>query len=625
MKDLTPLKIIDTNKDDINNFVNITDKAIFSEKLNEKVNLIEQLLGHIKQLLVRVDNILSKEKLTTISSSIDNINKTFLMLKNSTTNNTLNDLDSLYQEISKIYKSLKVDAINVINNTNISKYNNLITKVNQKLEEIKNITIDNKDEQTLITLYNNIKNNIDPITNLHNILTMIDSILTKPNLNQSKGDTLNRKFLLFAKINDQIIDSLYKSKNNLIYACYTLEDNSKYYAIVKSEEEINIIDQSFTNLPNLILTKDNIINTCKIIINNATIYYNINEYMRYIEKSYRNKMTKEIDEVILKYKRRLRMLEQSITNQLSFIDEIALLVNNKPSSKYPNITYKDVPLNEYFKDYDKNLDSKTREIERLIVEVLLNDNVTSVFETSSILKALYDEDILTDLITSDYSNNNSTPTVNTNDNIKIDIPSTKVTTNYERITNYLNSRVKELKLLIDSPKINVTITKEDDYLFKDINTVLDLHTAIIICDKVYKKGQGNYALTDYLKTGNTIKFTSKYGARELVNKIDRSNYIKLLLENILKRYLYLKDNNLSNFINSFINKDINIEDIVKLLLDNEELITYSLANFDYDYLDSSKDKSKKINEILTNKEDFLIVKINNILEEIKKIDSLIKK
>ena len=603
MKDLTPLKIIDTNKDDI----------------------IEQLLGHIKQLLVRVDNILSKEKLTTISSSIDNINKTFLMLKSSTTNNTLNDLDSLYQEISKIYKSLKVDAINVINNTNISKYNNLITKVNQKLEEIKNITIDNKDEQTLITLYNNIKNNIDPITNLHNILTMIDSILTKPNLNQSKGDTLNRKFLLFAKINDQIIDSLYKSKNNLIYACYTLEDNSKYYAIVKSEEEINIIDQSFTNLPNLILTKDNIINTCKIIINNATIYYNINEYMRYIEKSYRNKMTKEIDEVILKYKRRLRMLEQSITNQLSFIDEIALLVNNKPSSKYPNITYKDVPLNEYFKDYDKNLDSKTREIERLIVEVLLNDNVTSVFETSSILKVLYDEDILTDLITSDYSNNNSTPTVNTNDNIKIDIPSTKVTTNYERITNYLNSRVKELKLLIDSPKINVTITKEDDYLFKDINTVLDLHTAIIICDKVYKKGQGNYALTDYLKTGNTIKFTSKYGARELVNKIDRSNYIRLLLENILKRYLYLKDNNLSNFINSFINKDINIEDIVKLLLDNEELITYSLANFDYDYLDSSKDKSKKINEILTNKEDLLIVKINNILEEIKKIDSLIKK
>ncbi len=618
MKDLTPLKIIDTNKDDINNFVNITDKAIFSEKLNEKVNLIEQLLGHIKQLLVRVDNILSKEKLTTISSSIDNINKTFLMLKSSTTNNTLNDLDSLYQEISKLYRILKVDAINVINNTNISKYNNLITKVNQKLEEIKNITIDNKDEQTLITLYNNIKNNIDPITNLHNILTMIDSILTKPNLNQSKGDTLNRKFLLFAKINDQIIDSLYKSKNNLIYACYTLEDNSKYYAIVKSEEDINIIDQSFTNLPNLILTKDNIINTCKIIINNATIYYNINEYMRYIEKSYRNKMTKEIDEVILKYKRRLRMLEQSITNQLSFIDEIALLVNNKPSSKYPNITYKDVPLNEYFKDYDKNLDSKTREIERLIVEVLLNDNVTSVFETSSILKVLYDEDILTDLIISDYSNNNSTPTVNTNDNIKIDIPSTKVTTNYERITNYLNSRVKELKLLIDSPKINVTITKEDDYLFKDINTVLDLHTAIIICDKVYKKGQGNYALTDYLKTGNTIKFTSKYGARELVNKIDRSNYIRLLLENILKRYLYLKDNNLSNFINSFINKDINIEDIVKLLLDNEELITYSLANFDYDYLDSSKDKSKKINEILTNKEDLLIVKINNILEEIKK-------
>ena len=32
MKNLEPLKIIDTNKEDINNFVTITDKAIISER-----------------------------------------------------------------------------------------------------------------------------------------------------------------------------------------------------------------------------------------------------------------------------------------------------------------------------------------------------------------------------------------------------------------------------------------------------------------------------------------------------------------------------------------------------------------------------------------------------------------
>ena len=623
MKNLEPLKIIDTNKEDINNFVTITDKAIISERLNEKIKLIEQLLGHIKQLLVRIENVLEKEKLTTITTSIDNINKQLLTLKDSTSESNLKDLDTLYIDTSKLYENIKIDANNIIHNANIEEYNNLITKVNQKLEELKNIDIAIEDENNLITLYNNIKNNINPLDNLHNIILLIDNILIKPNLNKSKGDIINRKFLLFAKINDQIINSLFKNKNNLIYACYTLEDNSKYYAIVKSEEEINIIDQSFTNLPNLVLTKDNIINTCKIIINNATIYYNINEYMRYIEKSYKTKMTEEIDEVILKYKKRLTILEQNITNQLTFIDQIALLVNNKPSSSYPNITYNDVPLNEYFKDYNKNLDSKTKEIERLIVEVLLNDKVTSTFETSSILKTLYDEDTITDLITSDYSDNNSTPKVNTNDNIKIDIPSTKVTTNYERITTYLNSRVKELNLLINSPKINVTITKEDDSLFKDINTVLDLHTAIVICDKVYKKGQGIYALCDYLKTGNTVKFTSKFGARELVSKIDRSNYIKLLFENIIKRYLATKDDSLTNFINTFINKEINVKDIIESLLEKDELITLAVENFDYDYLDNTNDKSKKINELLNNKEDLLMVKLNNILENIKRIERVV--
>ena len=430
-------------------------------------------------------------------------------------------------------------------------------------------------------------------------------------------------FSLFAKINDQIIDSAFLNKDSLVYALYTLEDNSKYYAIIKNEKEIEVLNQSLTNLPNLVLTKDNIIETCKIIIKNAGIYYDINEYMRYVEKSYKNKMTKEIDEVILKYKTRLQEIENLITTQLSFIDDIALLVNHKPCDKYPNITYNDISLNKYFPNYTLEPDSKLKEVERLITEVLLNPNIKSEFNTKSILKTLYDSNIIDSLLTSKYIKEDNTPLVNTSDNINNDLEVTSnIKTNYDKIKDYLNMRVEELNLLDASPKINVTITKDDNNIFKDINTVLDLNTAISICDKVYKKGQGEYAVIDYLKTGNTLKFTSKYKARDLASSVNRDNYLKLLLENIFKRYLLNKDNN--SFIESILSKDsISIKDIVNSLLADNNLLITSITNFDYDFLDSTSDKAKRVEELLNNKEDSVIVKINKILDGIRRTEKVI--
>ena len=430
-------------------------------------------------------------------------------------------------------------------------------------------------------------------------------------------------FSLFAKINDQIIDSAFLNKDSLVYALYTLEDNSKYYAIIKNEKEIEVLNQSLTNLPNLVLTKDNIIETCKIIIKNAGIYYDINEYMRYVEKSYKNKMTKEIDEVILKYKTRLQEIENLITTQLSFIDDIALLVNHKPCDKYPNITYNDISLNKYFPNYTLEPDSKLKEVERLITEVLLNPNIKSEFNTKSILKTLYDSNIIDSLLTSNYIKEDNTPLVNTSDNINNDLEVTSnIKTNYDKIKDYLNMRVEELNLLDASPKINVTITKDDNNIFKDINTVLDLNTAISICDKVYKKGQGEYAVIDYLKTGNTLKFTSKYKARDLASSVNRDNYLKLLLENIFKRYLLNKDNN--SFIESILSKDsISIKDIVNSLLADNNLLITSITNFDYDFLDSTSDKAKRVEELLNNKEDSVIVKINKILDGIRRTEKVI--
>lgn len=622
------LKELDDNSSEIKSFINSSNKTLFDEEIDLKITLINQLLGYYNQILVRVQDIISKEEFNDYISFKEKIAKKITSLENEdNSKNKLTSLNEIYTDMLNSYNNLNNRTLNIIENDNsLLKYNNLIKKANEVIITLNNIKLPDSVLEPLLSLYNKIKStrDIDIITSFINqAQEILLNYNKKIDINTKLGKENERVFSLFAKINDQIIDSTYINNNNLIYALYILEDGSKYYSIIKGEKEIEVLNQSFSNLPNLVLTKDNIINECKLIIKNAGIYYNINEYMRYIEKSYKTRMTKEIDDLILKYKTRLQELESVLEKQLDFIDDISLLVNYKPCTKYPNITYSDVSIDKFFPNYKEEKNTKLKEIERLIIEVLLNPNITSEFNTKSILKTLYDSNILDSLLTSNYIKRDATPSINTDDNISNELEATgNIKSNYEKIRNYLSVRVNELRLLESSQKINVTITKDDNKIFKDINTILDLNIAITICDKVYKKGQGNYAVRDYLKTGNTLKFTSKYKARELASTVNRNNYIKLLLENIFKRYLYQKDNR--DFVENMLSKDnISVKDIVKSLLDNEKLLTESINNFDYEYLDSTKDKYKKVEDILNNKEDLMIVNINNVLEEIKRADEVV--
>ena len=617
MKNFDLLPLLNDNIAEIKDFIKDTDKMLIEEEISVKSTLIDQLLGHYNQLLVRIQDTITKDSLNKHNNIIKEMtNKKKMLEKEIDANKRLVSLNIIYNTLNKAYKDISDNIYNNINiEDNVKDYNNLIMRANDNINKLNSIDISNSIKDELMILYNSInKENID---SLKTFILKTDSIVNNTKIDNFKvKDNYNeRVFLLFKKINDQIIDSTFINNNNLVYALYTIEDNSKYYAIIKDKREIEVLNQSFTNLPNLVLSKDNIIEICKLIIKNAGIYYDINEYMRYIEKSYKTNITKEIDEIILKYKTRLQELENNIKIQLDFIDDISLIVNHKPCNKYPNVTYNDIKVEDYF-NYKEEKDSKLQEVKRLIIEVLLNPNVKSSFTTKSILKTLYDEDIINNLLTSNYISNNIKPNLNKEDIISKDINVTNsIKTNYLKIKDYLKDRINELELLSSSPKINVTITRDDNPLFKDINTVLDLHTSIVICDKVYKKGQGDYAVIDYLKTGNTLKFTSKYKARDLASGVNRDNYLKLLLENIFKRYLYQKDN--SDFIESFLSIDsINIKDIIKDLLDNEKILLDTINNFDYDYLDNTSDKSRRVEEILNNRNDLRVVKISKILKEI---------
>ena len=623
------LRELDDNRHEVEEFIKTTSNSINIEEINSKTTFIKQLLGYYNQVIVRVQDIVSKEDLETnitiqreISRKIETLDKEPDIRKK------IDTLTIISNNLINSYNNLTTKSLSFIKNDNsFIEYNNLIRKINENIVKINNIELPKSIIDNLLPLYNEIKSSKE-ISKLNTFLNMLNEVIVNniyTDINDKKGSSNERVFSLFAKINDQIIGSNYKRVNNLIYALYTLEDNSDYYAIIKDRKEIEILDQSFSNLPNLILTKDNIIETCKIIIKNADIYYDLNEYMRYIEKSYKNKMTKEIDDLILKYKTRLQELENILTTQLSFIDDIALLVNHKPCNKYPNITYNDVSINEYFPNYNTENDSKLKEIERLIIEVLLNPNIKSEFNTNSILKTLYNPNILSSLISNNYAKDDNIPIVNTSDNISNGLEVTgNIKTNYDKIKDYLNMRVEELKLLESSPKINVTITKDDNNIFKDINTVLDLNIAVVICDKVYKKGQGIYAILDYLKTGNTLKFTSKYKARDLVNNVNKDEYLKLLLENIIKRYIYEKYNNIKSnvviLLSPLLEKDnITIKEVVFQILNNDNILEDAVINYSYEFLDPLSNKSKEVNILLENNN---LINISNILQNIKKNNEL---
>lgn len=624
-----PLKVILDNTDNnITNFITSVNNNINAEFVNVYTTLIDQLLGHFNQLIVKYGDGVKSKNLEHLITLKETLREDFENTKDSLSlEQKIITFPKIYNQLQDYYNSLIIEINRSLTNYEIiSEYNNLVKRVNANLERLKDKEFDDKTITEIVSLYKNICNNINAITSLETLVTKMESLLIEPDNNKGKSVNQTIKvFDLFAKINDQIIGSTFtfSSKNNLTYAVYKLEDQSTYFAIIKTEQEIKILEQSFTSLPNLVLTKDNIINTCRAIIKNAEIYYDINEFMRYIGMSYKTKMTKEIDQLVANYKRRLSNLEGILKKQLTFIDDIALLVNNRPCPNYPNIAYTDVSLDRYFPI--NSADSKEKEIEHLITNIILNPDIKTTFDTASILKTLYSDDVIHELENSSLELKKATPVVDT-DNLVVDLklPTTQeLITNKAKISSYLVERLNELNLLKNSAKVNVTLTRDSNPLFKDINTIFDLHTAIVICDKVYKEGQGLFAVKDYLRTGELLKFTSKYQARSLVENVDRANYLKLLLESILKDYLLNKGSHLViNYVKSYLLKDeFNLQIALEKFLKDDSLLEDVITNYNYQYLDSLSHDAKLTKELLLNNTSEML-KINNLLIKIKKTSLL---
>ena len=242
------LKELEDNRNEIEAFIDSSNTAINSERINELTIIINQLLGHYSQLLVRVQDIIPKEEINISINFQKKIEKQLKALETENSQDKIKLLIEIYNSLIKYYKNLITKIyLYIKTDDTISSYNKLVIKANENIVTLNSLNLSKDTADEIISIYNELKNNID-ISKINNFINKTSEIIknyTINDINDKKGTPTERVFSLFAKINDQIIESFFLPKDKLVYASYLLEDKSKYYAIIKEEKENSYIRSKF--------------------------------------------------------------------------------------------------------------------------------------------------------------------------------------------------------------------------------------------------------------------------------------------------------------------------------------------------------------------------------------------
>ncbi len=419
--------------------------------------------------------------------------------------------------------------------------------------------------------------------------------------------TKQKEFNIFDKINNQIVDKEFKQVNNLVYAKYKLDDGSNYYSVIPDGNKVLTEDKEFKTFTSFEMNKVKIEENLKIIVNNIMIYYDLKEYTRYVEQLYKGKMIGNINQAIEKYKSRLMTMENILKGQLTFMDDIAPILNRKSSSKYPNIVYNDVLVKDFYPNEvtDATLDEKIKSQHKLMIK-LADDTISNNITSKEAMLTIYGNDII-DKLTNEFSIPSDDVVKKVpvaNNNSEKEMTDNQMITNYQKISDYLKIRKTQLEEVAKGNS-DIAITEKDDLIYQNVNTIFDLNIAAIISDNQYSSGQGIYAISQYLKTGETNRFTSSSNARSLASKVKPNNYIALLMENMIKSFAgsgkkasedatYLdKMQQILSFVKDELSKDkFSVNEMKTKLLANDNLLETAIKNFDYDYLDPTSENSK---------------------------------
>ena len=630
--------LTEDNIKNLNSFLLENKNSLDSSYVDMLSKFLVQMNGYFNQLLVKSEGLTNNtEQYKTKAKELESRANT----------NTKENLEEVIKEYFSLYSDVSNNISETLTHndekkeqaTLVSSVNDLLTKIDQAYVET-DTNIDN----TLLPIVDMYKkamalNGKDQIATLTLLLDEEKRILAKDKENKAIEEAMvkEKTFDLFAKINDQIIDKEFKKVNDLIYARYKLEDGKYYYAVIPDGNKVITEDKEFKTFSSFEMNRVSVAENLHLILKNIMIYYDINEYTRYVEAIYKKQMTKEIDNAIGQYKTRLSTMEEIIKSQLTFMDDVAPILNKKTSPKYPDIVYNDIPVKEFYPTELSNslIDDAKMEQNKLMVK-LADDTVPNNINTKEVLTAIYGGKITNDLINTFkepvldetvnkpvvIENSVTTPTIN----------ETPITTNYQKISDYIKTRENELNK-ISSGDTNVTITKDDNPIYQNINTIFDLNTAALISDKQYSEGQGNYAISEYLKTGEANRFTSSFNARSLASGVKPNAYTALLLENMIKEFAgsgkkssedatYLdRMQQILLFVKEELSKEtFSATEMREKLLNNDNLLNTSIKNFDYEYLDPTSENTVLFDQAIEtgiNNNNPSAIRIKQALTDIK--------
>ena len=623
-----PVYLTEDKVKEVDNFLTDNKKSLESSYVDILSNYLVQMNGYFNQLMVRGEGLTNQEEQTKYKEKAN-------LLEEKKNNKTRENLEEVTREYFNLYNEVNNSIMEAIKqNDTKKKQAELISSVNDLLAKI---------DQAYVESDTNIDGNLLPVIELYKKALVLDGteqmatltllldeekrLLVKDRENKAMEvvTTKEKEFSLFDKINDQIVDKEFKKVNDLVYARYKLADGSNYYAIIPDNNKILKDDKEFKTFASFEMNRTKVEENLKLIVKNIIIYYDMNEYTRYVEILYKNQMTKEIEQAIGQYKTRLSTMENVLKSQLTFMDDIAPILNKKPSTKYPNIVYNDTLVKDF---YPNELDNEQN---KLMIR-LADDTVSNDITTKEALITIYGTNIITNLI-DEFAvplkeEKASTPPVSETTN------TSSITTNYQKISDYIKIRKDELNK-VSNGNNNITITEDNNSIYQNVNTIFDLNVAAAISDNQYSAGQGVYAISEYLKTGEANRFTSSSNARTLASTVKPNNYTSLLMENMIKSFAgsgkkssedatYLdRMQQVLSFVKEELSKDVfSANDMKEKLLNNDNLLGIAVKNFDYDYLDPTSENSKLFEqaiEIGINNNNPSAVRIRQALTDIKSI------
>lgn len=642
-----PSYLTEEKINEVNNFLIENNNSLEKGYVDVLSAYLLQVNGYFNQLLVRGEEIVGQDGLKEYKEQAQKLNE-------QENDKRKNNLEEVLKKYNELYKACDASIKEELSKNHekkqlaetVSTINDLFSKIDVSFMEADS-SIDSV-LAPLVELYKKALGEEDK-NKLATLTLLLDEekrILANDKENRFieaiKAASKEKVFDLFDKINDQIIGKEYKKVDDLLYAKYKLENGGCYYAIIKDGDKVLSEEQDFKTFTNFVMSQEEVDKNLKIMINNIIAYYDLNEYTRYIEMIYKKQMTKEVDDSIAQYKTRLTTMENVLKSQLEFMDDIAPILNGKTSPKYPNIFYNDSLVKDFYPVSlnETNLISDEVKEQRKLMVRLADDAVPNKITTKDALTIIYGSKIANDLV-EDFQlpiEEEIAPKPVIQEEKKEEITSSKavpMTTNYQKISDYIATRKKELNLISINGDSSVKISEDKGTMYQNVNTIFDLNVAAAISDNQYKNGQGIFAITHYLQTGEANRFTSSFNARNLATSVKPNAYTSLLLENMIKSFAgsgkksaedasYMeKMQQILSFVKDELSKEnFSATDMRTRFLQSDNLLQEAIKKFDYDYLDPTSENSKLFDqaiEIGVNNNNQSALRIKQAITDIKTI------